>query len=68
VPIVTDHARNCYNATQSSETEGEQAMTLDQTSLNVMLILLFAVFFWGFILWQNTRKMHSLACMPVWIS
>lgn len=33
-------------------------MTLDQTSLNVMLILLFAVFFWGFILWQNTRKMH----------
>ena len=59
MPIVTAHARNCYNASQSSETEGEQAMALDQTSLKVMLILLLAVLFWGFILWQNTRKMHT---------
>ena len=33
-------------------------MALDSTALNVMLILLLAVAFWAFILWQNARKMH----------
>jgi hypothetical protein len=37
---------------------GKQAMALDQTSFNVILILFLAVLFWAFILWQNTRKMH----------
>jgi hypothetical protein len=59
VQIITDHARNCYNALQLSDTGGEQAMALDQTSLKVMLILLLAVLFWGFIIWQNTRKMRT---------
>lgn len=34
-------------------------MALDETALNVLLILLLAVVFWGFILWNNTRKMHT---------
>ena len=34
-------------------------MALDSTSFNVLLIILLAVLFWSFIIWQNTRKMHS---------
>lgn len=33
-------------------------MALDNTSLNVLLLILLVVFFWIFIIWQNTRKMH----------
>ena len=33
-------------------------MAWDSTAVNVMLILLLAIVFWGFILWQNTRKAH----------
>lgn len=38
--------------------KGETVMALDSTSFNVLLIILLAVLFWGFILWNNTRKMH----------
>ena len=34
-------------------------MALDSTSLNVLLIILLAVLLWGFIIWNNTRKMHT---------
>ena len=34
-------------------------MALDSTALNVMLILLLVVVFWGLIIWNNTRKMHT---------
>lgn len=33
-------------------------MALDSTSLNVLLLILLGVFFWVFVIWQNTRKMH----------
>ena len=34
-------------------------MTFDSTTLNVFLIILIGVFFWIFIIWQNTRRMHK---------
>ena len=33
-------------------------MALDSTALNFLLILLLVIAFWGFIIWNNTRKMH----------
>jgi hypothetical protein len=34
-------------------------MALDTTSFNVLLVILLVVMFWGFIIWNNTRKMHD---------
>ena len=38
---------------------GNPLMAWDSTAFNVVLILLAAIIFWGFIIWNNTRKMHK---------